>query len=348
MVAAPDLGCRPPLRGAQGRPLLPALRDRALLPRGRPGLPRRRGSVGLCPPPGDRAARSARGGRQPARLDDDPVDADLARRGRRRGRDRVRARPASATRSSCSPARGPSRCSAEDAEVLATFSGAELEGTRYEAPFDYIAGSDFGPLGHSVLLGDFVTTEDGTGLVHTAPRLRRGRLPARRAVRDDAAEPGPRPTATTTTASRTSRASTCSSTTRRSSPRSRRRGGCIEPQVYEHAYPHCWRCGTPLLYYAKASWYIRTTDVRDRMLAENERIGWRPGPRQARALRQVAGGQRRLGALARALLGYAAADLGVHGPLAATATSAPVRSPSSASAPATSPTICTARSSTTS
>ncbi len=51
---------------------------------------------------------------------------------------------------------------------------------------------------------------------------------------------------------------------------------CSASEVYEHAYPHCWRCGTPLLYYAKSSWYIRTTDVRDRMLEENEKIGWRP------------------------------------------------------------------------
>ena len=43
-----------------------------------------------------------------------------------------------------------------------------------------------------------------------------------------------------------------------------------------HAYPHCWRCDTPLLYYAKSSWYIATTEVRDRMLAENEKIGWHP------------------------------------------------------------------------
>ena len=50
----------------------------------------------------------------------------------------------------------------------------------------------------------------------------------------------------------------------------------MRAEIYEHSYPHCWRCGTPLLYYAKSSWYIRTTDVRDRMLAENEKIGWRP------------------------------------------------------------------------
>ena len=49
----------------------------------------------------------------------------------------------------------------------------------------------------------------------------------------------------------------------------------LRAEPYLHAYPHCWRCDTPL-YYAKASWYIATTQVKDRMLAENERIGWHP------------------------------------------------------------------------
>ena len=53
-------------------------------------------------------------------------------------------------------------------------------------------------------------------------------------------------------------------------------GRLLRAETYEHSYPHCWRCGTPLLYYAKSSWYIRTTEVRDRMLEENEQIGWRP------------------------------------------------------------------------
>ncbi|HSJ18663.1 MAG TPA: class I tRNA ligase family protein, partial [Solirubrobacterales bacterium] len=56
----------------------------------------------------------------------------------------------------------------------------------------------------------------------------------------------------------------------------RQRGRLLRAETYEHAYPHCWRCETPLLYYAKSSWYIRTTDVRDRMLAENEQIDWHP------------------------------------------------------------------------
>ena len=53
-------------------------------------------------------------------------------------------------------------------------------------------------------------------------------------------------------------------------------GRLYRAEQYEHAYPHCWRCGTPLLYYAKASWYVKTTAVRDLMLAENEQIRWYP------------------------------------------------------------------------
>ena len=54
------------------------------------------------------------------------------------------------------------------------------------------------------------------------------------------------------------------------------RGLLLRAEVHHHSYPHCWRCGTPLLYYAKPSWYIRTTAVRDRMLELNSRIGWHP------------------------------------------------------------------------
>jgi isoleucyl-tRNA synthetase len=56
----------------------------------------------------------------------------------------------------------------------------------------------------------------------------------------------------------------------------RARERLLRAEAYEHAYPHCWRCETPLLYYAKSSWYLRTTEVRDRMLAANEEIGWHP------------------------------------------------------------------------
>ena len=163
----------------------------------------------------------------------------------------------------------------DDAEVIAHLPGSALEGIRYEAPFDYVKGEDFGPLGHSVLMGDFVTTEDGTGLVHTAlafgeDDFRLGERygmtlqnPVRLDGRYDERVPdfqgklvfehNPEIVAAL-----------------------ERKGRLLRAEEYEHAYPHCWRCGTPLLYYAKSSWYIRTTDVRDRMLEENEKIGWQP------------------------------------------------------------------------
>jgi isoleucyl-tRNA synthetase len=50
----------------------------------------------------------------------------------------------------------------------------------------------------------------------------------------------------------------------------------VAGRAHRHAYPLCWRCGTPLIYYALTSWYARTTAVKDRMLAENAGIGWRP------------------------------------------------------------------------
>ncbi len=54
------------------------------------------------------------------------------------------------------------------------------------------------------------------------------------------------------------------------------RGRLLRAEQYEHAYPHCWRCGTPLIYYAKPSWYIATSQIRDQLLASNEDVNWQP------------------------------------------------------------------------
>jgi isoleucyl-tRNA synthetase len=163
----------------------------------------------------------------------------------------------------------------EDAEVLAHFPGAAIAGTRYDAPFDYIRAEDFGPHGHTVLLGDFVTTEDGTGLVHTAlafgeDDFRLGEqygMTLQNPVRSDGTYDERVPDF---------QGKMVFEHNPEIVEALREKGRLFRVEDYEHAYPHCWRCGTPLLYYAKSSWYIRTTDVRDRMLAENETIGWRP------------------------------------------------------------------------
>jgi isoleucyl-tRNA synthetase len=159
----------------------------------------------------------------------------------------------------------------EEWSVLETFTGTQMQRWAYQRPFELVAveGANF------VVNADYVTVEDGTGLVHIAPAfgpddLAVGRvndLPMVNPMRPD---------------------------------------GTFEPQVplvggvffktadkalvkdlaerallfrelpYEHNYPHCWRCHTALLYYAQPSWYIRTTAIKDALLRENEATNWQP------------------------------------------------------------------------
>jgi isoleucyl-tRNA synthetase len=126
-----------------------------------------------------------------------------------------------------------------------------------------------------VLEADFVTTEEGTGLVHTAiafgeDDFRLGEqygIKLQNPVRED----GTFDERITDFAGRFVKAADPEIV-----EALRARGRLLRDEVYQHSYPHCWRCETPLLYYAKSSWYIRTTEVRERMLAENEAIGWHP------------------------------------------------------------------------
>ena len=161
----------------------------------------------------------------------------------------------------------------EGAEVTRTVSGAELEGTRYEPPFPYIA--DYGPRGHTVLPADFVTTEDGTGVVHTAiafgeDDFRLGEeygITVQNPVRPD----GSFDERIEEFAGRNVHEAAADIIASLE-----RRGRLFRAEEYEHAYPHCWRCDTPLIYYAKTSWYARTTEVKDELLAANESINWYP------------------------------------------------------------------------
>ncbi len=175
----------------------------------------------------------------------------------------------------------------EGAEILATFPGTDLIGCRYRGPVFELA--DGGPVPAStdpfhVLGGGFVTTDDGTGLVHIAPPF----------GEDDYKVAGDNgvfdPTDASTLYNPVRPDGTFddrvigfagefvkgSETTRRLIDDLDRRGLLFREQLYEHAYPHCWRCGTPLLYYATSSWYIGTSSARDQLLANNETIGWHP------------------------------------------------------------------------
>jgi isoleucyl-tRNA synthetase len=163
----------------------------------------------------------------------------------------------------------------EDAEVIASVSGAQLVGARYAPPFDFIPGEAYGEKGHTVLGADFVTASDGSGLVHTALAFgdedfrlgEREGLTVVNPVRLD----GTYDERIGVYAGR--KVKECDPDLIEDL---RERGILLREQAYEHSYPHCWRCGTALIYYAKPSWYIATSQIKDRLLAANETITWHP------------------------------------------------------------------------
>ncbi|MEY3856917.1 MAG: hypothetical protein RLZZ193_566, partial [Actinomycetota bacterium] len=156
-------------------------------------------------------------------------------------------------------------------KILKSMLGKELERVTYNRPFDYIEIPD----AHFVVLATYVTTEDGTGLVHQAPAFgaddlavcRSYGLPVVNPIAPDGHfladvpvvgglffKDADKPLVKELKAS----------------------GALYKHQQYEHTYPHCWRCHTALMYYAQPSWYIRTTSIKDALLRENAATDWHP------------------------------------------------------------------------
>ena len=170
----------------------------------------------------------------------------------------------------------------ESAEIVGRLRGADLVGRNYDGPlFDL---SDREPGGFPVIGGDFVTTEDGTGLVHIAPAFGEDDYGVAAAFGlFDPTDHGSLYNPVKPDGRFDDRVSGFAGefvkdpeVTRRLIDSLAERGLLFREQVYEHAYPHCWRCGTPLLYYAKSSWYVATSRAREELLANNEAIGWHP------------------------------------------------------------------------
>ncbi len=162
--------------------------------------------------------------------------------------------------------------------VEATLPGSEMERWTYQRPFELVEFppvEEGGTAPHLVLLADYVTTEDGTGLVHQSPAFGQEDMTACRAYglpvvvpvqpdghfADDIALVGGQFFKHADAALVADLDS---------------RGLLFRHVPYEHSYPHCWRCHTPLMYYALPSWYIRTTEIKDAMVRENEATNWFP------------------------------------------------------------------------
>ncbi|MYU57039.1 MULTISPECIES: isoleucine--tRNA ligase [Streptomyces] len=152
-----------------------------------------------------------------------------------------------------------------------SFTGREMERWAYERPFSLIEleGANF------VVNAEYVTTEDGTGLVHQAPAFGEDDLKTCKAYGLPVVNPV-RPDGTFEEGLALVGGQFFKKADEALVADLDSRGLLFRHVPYEHSYPHCWRCHTALLYYAQPSWYIRTTAVKDALLRENENTNWFP------------------------------------------------------------------------
>ncbi|MGY1813213.1 isoleucine--tRNA ligase [Blastococcus sp. SYSU D00820] len=162
----------------------------------------------------------------------------------------------------------------EGVEVLARTPGRDWERVHYRRPFELV---DFpeGEDAHYVVLADYVTTEDGTGLVHQSPAFGADDLAVCRGYGLPVVNPidagGHFLPEVPLVGGRFFKVADEALVEDLSA-----RGVLWREKRYEHSYPHCWRCHTPLMYYALPSWYIRTSAIKQDLLAENEKTNWFP------------------------------------------------------------------------
>ncbi|MGA5301067.1 isoleucine--tRNA ligase [Nucisporomicrobium flavum] len=152
-----------------------------------------------------------------------------------------------------------------------SFTGKEMERWAYRRPFDLVDVPD----AHIVILATYVTTDSGTGLVHQAPAFGADDLASCRAYGLPMVNPV-RPDGTFAADVPLVGGMFFKAADQVLVTDLQARGLLFREEQYEHSYPHCWRCHTPLIYYAQPSWYVRTTAIRDQLLAENERTTWQP------------------------------------------------------------------------
>ena len=159
----------------------------------------------------------------------------------------------------------------DDAEIIETFTGKDLEFKEYEPLFDFAK-----PKGKAfyVVCDSYVTLTDGTGVVHIAPAFgeddsnvgKKYGLPFVQLVNSKGEMTEETPWAGTF----------CKKADPLIMDDLRERGLLFRKLKFEHSYPFCWRCDTPLIYYARDSWFIKMTAVRDQLIANNNTVNWIP------------------------------------------------------------------------
>ena len=168
----------------------------------------------------------------------------------------------------------------EEPEVLATCSGRDLLGIRYLPPFPYFADA---PQSFRVLAADFVSTEDGTGIVHMSPAYGEDDMLTAQAAGIEAVTPVDSKGRFDATVPDYAGQHVFDANPQIIRDLKNQAGSAalngavlLRHETYEHSYPHCWRCRNPLIYRAVSSWFVKVTEFRDRMVELNQQITWYP------------------------------------------------------------------------
>lgn len=155
--------------------------------------------------------------------------------------------------------------------ILSEHTGTEFEGVRYAPPFNYVRVEK----GHSIVLADYVTEDSGTGLVHIAPAY--GEDDYKTVQQNGLSfinvvdQQGRYTSDITELAGRFVKDCDVDIIKMLSE-----QDTLFHKEKYEHSYPHCWRCDSPLLYYSTDSWFIKMSFLKDKMLANNATVNWYP------------------------------------------------------------------------
>ncbi len=160
-----------------------------------------------------------------------------------------------------------------EAKVIEKYKGSDLEGTEYEPLFDFVVPDK---KAYYVVCADFVTLTDGTGIVHIAPAFgeddymvgRKYDLPFINLVKPDGTF--------TEDVKESWTKKFVKELDKDIIKELSEKGLVLKKELYEHSYPHCWRCKTPLLYYAKDSWFIEMSKMREKLVKNNDKIKWFP------------------------------------------------------------------------
>ncbi|MEK6222204.1 MAG: class I tRNA ligase family protein, partial [Chloroflexota bacterium] len=160
----------------------------------------------------------------------------------------------------------------EEVKILETFKGKKLKGVKYQPLFTFLPPDK---PAYYVVLQDYVTMDDGTGLVHTAPAFgaedmlaaKEHDLPVLMTVKDDG---------TFIQEVRPWSGKFVKDADPEIIQDLENRGLMFQSKLYEHTYPFCWRCNTPLLYYARGTWFVRTSKFKEKLVSLNQDINWVP------------------------------------------------------------------------